>query len=51
MNSFFNFVGLCLGAGLAGLDKLRGKMENLMVKPKVVKSKNIKLGFVWVDQF
>jgi len=30
------------GAGLAGLDKLRGKMENLMVKPKVVKSKNIK---------
>ena len=30
------------GAGLFGLDKIRGKMENLMVKPKVVKSKNIK---------
>jgi hypothetical protein len=30
------------GAGLSGLDQIRGKMENLMIKPKVQKSKNIK---------
>jgi len=30
------------GAGLKGLEKIRGKMENLVIKPSVKKVKNIK---------
>ena len=31
-----------IGSGLKGLDKIRGKMENLVIKPSVRKTKNIK---------
>lgn len=31
-----------VGAGLKGLEQIRGKMENLMIKPKSRKPKNIK---------
>jgi hypothetical protein len=31
-----------VGSGLKGLENIRGKMENLMIKPKSRKPKNIK---------
>jgi len=31
-----------IGSGLKGLDKIRGKMENLVIKPSTHKVKNIK---------